>query len=45
MDTLQDPANDRQVKTHKAPPHKPLSRQLMFPDRLKSINQVDNLIR
>jgi serine/threonine-protein phosphatase 2B catalytic subunit len=36
MDTLQDPVGDRQVKTHKAPPHRPLSKQLMFPDKLKS---------
>lgn len=36
MDLLKDPANDRQVKTLKAPPHRPLSRNLMFPDKLKS---------
>lgn len=36
MDTLQDPANDRQVKTLKPPPHRPLSKNLMFPDRLRS---------
>lgn len=37
MDSLKDPNNDRQVKTHKAPPHKPLSYELMFPDKLKSM--------
>lgn len=37
MDPLKDPSNDRQVKTLKPPPHRPLSRNLMFPDKLKSI--------
>jgi serine/threonine-protein phosphatase 2B catalytic subunit len=35
MDSLKDPVNDRQVKALQAPPHKPLSRALMFPDKLK----------
>ena len=36
MDLLKDPVNDRMVKTLKPPPHRPLSRNLMFPDKLKS---------
>ncbi|CAD8124068.1 unnamed protein product [Paramecium sonneborni] len=36
MDILKDPANDRQVKTLKPPPHRPLSKNLMFPDKLKN---------
>ena len=36
MDPLKDPANDRAVKTLKPPPHKPLAKNLMFPDKLKS---------
>ncbi|CAK75018.1 unnamed protein product (macronuclear) [Paramecium tetraurelia] len=36
MDLLKDPVNDRQVKTLKPPPHRPLSRNLMFPDKLKN---------
>jgi serine/threonine-protein phosphatase 2B catalytic subunit len=37
MDLLKDPANDRIVKTLKAPPHKPLDRKLLYPDKLKGI--------
>lgn len=37
MDPLKDPANDRHVKTLKPPPHRPLMKSLMFPDKLKSI--------
>ena len=36
MDLLKDPTNDRMVKTLKPPPHRPLSRNLMFPEKLKS---------
>ncbi|CAK80679.1 unnamed protein product (macronuclear) [Paramecium tetraurelia] len=36
MDLLNDPANDRHVKTLKPPPHRPLMRNLMFPDKLKN---------
>ena len=39
MDVLKDPANDRSVKTLKPPPHRPLSKNLMFPDKLKSTSQ------
>jgi len=35
MQLLLDPLNDRQVKTIKPPPHKPLSSELMFPAKLK----------
>jgi len=35
MEPLSDPTKDRVVKSVKPPPHKPLSKQLMFPDRLK----------
>lgn len=37
MDLLNDPANDRHVKTLKPPPHRPLTKNLMFPEKLKSI--------
>jgi serine/threonine-protein phosphatase 2B catalytic subunit len=40
MELLKDPSNDRAVKTLKPPPHRPLSRQLMFPDRLKSTPNI-----
>ena len=36
MDPLSDPLKDRAIKSVKPPPHRPLSRQLMFPDRLKN---------
>jgi len=36
MEPLTDPAKDRAVKTVKPPPHRPLTRQMMFPDRLKN---------
>ena len=39
MDLLKDPANDRYVKTLKPPPHRPLMKSLMFPDKLKSISK------
>jgi len=35
MEPLSDPLKDRVVKSVKLPPHKPLTRELMFPDRLK----------
>jgi len=35
MEPLIDPLKDRAVKTVKAPPHRPLSKELMFPDKLK----------
>jgi serine/threonine-protein phosphatase 2B catalytic subunit len=35
MDSLKDPSNDRIVKTLKPPPHKPLDRKIMFPDKFK----------
>ena len=37
MDSLSDPKGDRIVKNVKAPPHRPLSTNLMFPDKLKGI--------
>lgn len=37
MDILSDPKGDRIVKSVKAPPHRPLATNLMFPDKLKSI--------
>lgn len=35
MDLLSDPLKDRVVKTIKPPPHKPLLREMIFPDKLK----------
>ena len=35
METLCDPLSDRQVKTVKAPPHRPLNSNLMYPDPCK----------
>lgn len=37
MDPLIDPCNNRRVKTVRPPPHKPLSKELMWPSHLKSI--------
>ena len=36
MEPLPDPTNDRVVKTVKAPPHKSLSENLIWPERNKS---------
>jgi serine/threonine-protein phosphatase 2B catalytic subunit len=35
MEPLNDPCNDRPVKTVKPPPHRPLSNALMYPDSSK----------
>lgn len=35
METLNDPCGDRAVKTVKAPPHRPLPPNLMYPDPCK----------
>ena len=35
MEPLCDPCKDREVKSVKAPPHRPLSRKLMWPDAKK----------
>lgn len=32
MDPLPDPCNDRKLEKQKAPPHKPLSKKLLYPD-------------
>ena len=32
MESLNDPCNDRRVKSTKAPPHKPQSKKLLYPD-------------
>jgi len=36
MEPLSDPCNDRQVKTVRPPPHKPLSKNLIWPAHLKN---------
>jgi len=36
MEPLSDPLRDRVMKSVKAPPHRPLARNLMFPDKLKN---------
>jgi len=41
MEPLSDPLKDRQIKSVKPPPHRPLLTQLMFPERLKSIYLED----
>jgi len=35
MEPLLDPTKDRVIKSIKAPPHRPLPRELMFPEKLK----------
>lgn len=35
MEPLSDPLLDRPVKSHPAPPHKPLDHRILFPDNLK----------
>jgi hypothetical protein len=32
MESLNDPLNDRAVKSVKAPPHRPLAPELMYPN-------------
>ena len=39
MEPLTDPYSDRVIKTHPAPPHKPVSHDLLFPPYLKSQGQ------
>lgn len=36
MEPLKDPKNDRQIKQVKPPPHRPLDKNLMFPNKLKN---------
>lgn len=36
MELLSDPLKDRQVKNLKPPPHKPLEKQFLWPEKLKS---------
>lgn len=36
MELLSDPLKDRQVKNLKPPPHKPLEKSLLWPEKLKS---------
>ena len=43
MKALSDPANDRGVKHVKPPPHRPLTRELMFPPELKSKSKFYNM--
>lgn len=40
METLLDPLNDRIVKSVKPPPHKPLARNLMYPDSSMHLNAL-----
>ena len=37
MELLSDPVKDRQVKSVRPPPHKPLNIQTVFPEKLKSL--------
>ncbi len=37
MEPLLDPLKNRVVKTIKPPPHKPLTREAMFPEKLKGV--------
>lgn len=39
MEPLSDPYNDRQIKTVKAPPHRPLESSLMYPAQLQGKNR------
>lgn len=39
MDSLNDPMNDRHIKSVRPPPHRPLSRQLIWPN--KNSNKPD----
>ncbi len=40
MDTLADPLKDRIVKTLKPPPHKPLDKTLIWPEKLKGSEEL-----
>lgn len=37
MEPLNDPIKDRVVKNLKPPPHKPLDKALLWPEKLKSL--------
>ena len=39
MEPLSDPIKDRQVKNLKPPPHKPLDKALLWPEKLKSTSR------
>ena len=43
MEALKDPCNDRVVKTLPAPPSKPLSEELLYPDGNKKKPDCDQL--
>lgn len=45
MDLLKDPAGDRSVKTLKPPPHRPLDRKLIFPEKLKGEEMIFTCFR
>lgn len=36
MEPLNDPANNRKVKTVRPPPHKPLTKELLWPSHMKN---------
>ncbi len=44
MESLLDPLQDRQVKTVKAPPHRPLPSNLMYPDPCNNTLQFIKLL-
>jgi serine/threonine-protein phosphatase 2B catalytic subunit len=43
MEPLADPVKDRVLKTVRPPPHRPLNRTLMFPEKLRSIFKIPYL--
>jgi serine/threonine-protein phosphatase 2B catalytic subunit len=40
MELLPDPCQDRVVSSIKPPPHRPLSKEIMYPYRKNNINQT-----
>ena len=43
MELLADPLKDRVVKNLKAPPHKPLDKALIWPEKMKGLLPFDPL--
>lgn len=43
MEPLCDPLNDRNMKTVRPPPHRPLARQLIWPNKNNSNNARQRL--
>jgi serine/threonine-protein phosphatase 2B catalytic subunit len=43
MEPLSDPCNDRFVKDVNPPPHKPISMELLYPNKGKGLHKLKDL--